>query len=613
MKSLARNFTLAVYVALSVAACLTAADVPPKPQFIKGWGKAIDPKGDCQIKADGDQVVFSVNGAHDLSVELSTPLEAPRILQDIQGDFIAQVKVSGVLRPRAPSTIPTRRPYTGAGLLLWLDEKNYVRLERAAVEVDGQVYDYLGFEQREGGQLDMGQPQQLGLQADAVVIRLERRGTKLYGLASYDRQQWVGYPPLEIKLPEKLQVGVAAVSSSGAPFTPRFSEFEIYQRKSPMSQADARREPNSPEPESDKPSKPTSDNPNAPSIHIAQDAAGKCRIELMIESSSDGVNHDDWSRRFVVQVAAIDEIGDAPAMLGSYQAIVSGVRFTPRYPLQPGLRYRAEYRADDGTTVSKEFHAPDRPPAAATEVAAVYPTAATLPENQLKFYLQFTAAMGRGEAYDHLHLFDETESELDLPFLEIGEELWDPSGKRLTLLLDPARVKRGLKPREEQGPVLEAGRRYTLVIDRRWRDAAGRPLAAEFRKRFSVGLPDETCPEPRRWQLAVPAAGSRTPLAVRLGESLDQALLERMLSVSDSAGRRVPGEVQIGEREATWSFTPEQAWQAGKYRLVADTLLEDLAGNSIARKFEVEASGPARTAAEPERTTIDFTVTTADK
>lgn len=601
MKSLARNFTLAVSVTLSMAACLAAADVPPKPQFIKGWGKAIDPKGDCQIKADGDQVVFSVNGAHDLSVELSTPLDAPRVLQDIQGDFIAQVKVSGVLRPRAPSTIPTRRPYTGAGLLLWLDEKNYVRLERAAMEADGQVYDYLSFEQRKDGQLDMGQPQQLGLQADAVVIRLERRGGKLYGLASYDRQQWVGYPPLEVKLPEKLQLGVAAVSSSGAPFTPRFSEFEVYHRKSPMP------------PESDKPTKPTSDKANVPSIHIAQDAAGKCRIELMIESSSDGVKRDDWSRRFIVDVVTTDETADAPSMLGSYQAIAGGVRFTPRYPLQPGLRYRAEYRAADGTTVSKEFQSSDRPPAAATGVAAVYPTATMLPENQLKFYLHFTAAMGRGEAYDHLHLLDEAGNELDLPFLEVGEELWDPSGTRLTLLLDPARVKRGLKPREEQGPVLEAGRRYTLVIDRRWRDAAGRPLRAEFRKRFSVGPPDETCPEPRRWQLAVPAAGSRTPLAVRLGESLDQALLERMLSVTDSAGRRVPGEVQIGEREATWSFTPEQAWQAGKYRLVADTLLEDLAGNSIARKFEVEASGPARTAAEPERTTIDFTVTTADK
>lgn len=358
---------------------------------------------------------------------------------------------------------------------------------------------------------------------------------------------------------------------------------------------------------------PRSGKANAPSIHIVQDAAGKFRIELMIESSSDGVNRDDWSKRFVVHVVTTDETGDAPAMLGSYQAIVGGVRFTPRYPLQPGLTYQAEYRAADGTTVSKEFQAPDRPPTAATEVAAVYPTAATLPENQLKFYLHFTAAMGRGDAYDHLRLLDEAGSDLDLPFLEIGEELWDPSGKRLTLLLDPARVKRGLKPREEQGPVLEAGRCYTLVIERRWRDAAGRPLGAEFRKRFSVGPPDEACPDPRRWQLSVPAAGSRAPLVVRLGESLDQALLERMLWVTDPAGQRLPGEIQIGDREARWSFIPKQVWQPGNYQLVADTLLEDLAGNSIARKFEVEATGPARRPTGPERAAIKFAVIAAAK
>lgn len=386
-----------------------------------------------------------------------------------------------------------------------------------------------------------------------------------------------------------------------------------HQRKSPMPQAAPGQVPGDSGKEDSKLDKPTSGNVNGASIRFVHDPTGTSFVDLISDSVADRKETDDWSKRFVVHVVATDKTAEVPAMLGSYQAIAGGVRFTPRYPLQPGLRYRAEYRAADGTTVSKEFQSPDRPPTAATEVAAVYPTAATLPENQLKFYLHFTAAMGRGEAYDHLRLLDETGSELDLPFLEIGEELWDPSGKRLTLLLDPARVKRGLKPREEQGPLLEAGRRYTLVVDRRWRDAAGRPLAAEFRKRFSVGPPDEACPDPRRWQLSVPAAGARAALVVRLGESLDQALLERMLWVTDAAGRRLSGEIQIGEREATWSFIPELAWQGGNYHLLADTLLEDLAGNSIARKFEVEASSPARRPREPEQTTIDFAVLTASK
>lgn len=331
------------------------------------------------------------------------------------------------------------------------------------------------------------------------------------------------------------------------------------------------------------------------------------------EPTSTAKTADDWRGRFSVYVVMTGAHGDEPAMLGSYNLIKGGVRFTPRFPLQPGTRYRAVYRAPDGATTTEDFQTPQPPAAPATEVATIYPTASTLPENQLKFYLHFTAPMGRGEAYDHLRLLDETGRDLDLPFLEIGEELWDPSGKRLTLLLDPARVKRGLKPREEQGPVLTAGRSYTLVIDRRWRDATGRPLRAEFHKRFSVGPADEKSPDPRRWQLAPPAAGSRGPLLVRFGETLDQALLERMLWVVDADGQQLPGEMKIGEHEASWSFTPERRWQAGKYQLVADTLLEDLAGNSISRKFEVERSRPAPTPNESKQATIEFIVSARQK
>ena len=85
------------------------------------------------------------------------------------------------------------------------------------------------------------------------------------------------------------------------------------------------------------------------------------------------------------------------------------------------------------------------------------------------------------------------------PFLELDEELWSPDGTRFTLLFDPGRVKRGLKPREELGPVLEAGKSYSLVIDRDWLDASGNSLKAGFRKTFRVGPPDETSPDPKTW------------------------------------------------------------------------------------------------------------------
>jgi hypothetical protein len=47
---------------------------------------------------------------------------------------------------------------------------------------------------------------------------------------------------------------------------------------------------------------------------------------------------------------------------------------------------------------------------------------------------------------------------------------------RLTLFIDPGRIKRGVLPLEEVGPALEEGKRYTLMIDRDLKDGTGNPL-----------------------------------------------------------------------------------------------------------------------------------------
>ena len=141
-------------------------------------------------------------------------------------------------------------------------------------------------------------------------------------------------------------------------------------------------------------------------------------------------------------------------------------------------------------------------PITLTVVESVYPSAEILPENLLRFYLQFSAPMSRGEAYTHIRLLDAAGRAVADPFLELNEELWSGDGRRFTLLFDPGRIKRGLKPREEVGPVLEAGKSYTLVIDRQWPDAQGNPLA----RRVSQVVPGR----PARPGVAV-AAGLENP------------------------------------------------------------------------------------------------------
>jgi hypothetical protein len=48
----------------------------------------------------------------------------------------------------------------------------------------------------------------------------------------------------------------------------------------------------------------------------------------------------------------------------------------------------------------------------------------------------------------------------------------------------------------------------------------------------------------------------------------------------------------VTDGETRWLFTPRQPWAAGAYRLVTDTRLEDLAGNTIGRPFEVDETHP---------------------
>jgi hypothetical protein len=322
------------------------------------------------------------------------------------------------------------------------------------------------------------------------------------------------------------------------------------------------------------------------------------------------LSSSDWSRFFAVHVAQDNPPDASPTpMLGRYSVSDGVLRFHPQFPLQPGLRYRAVFdpaRAPDDVArlltserggpnagadpaaLVAEFVAPKAAPAPAAAVSAVYPSASKLPENQLKFYIHFSAPMSRGGAYEHIHLIDAAGAEVDAPFLELGEELWDPRGTRFTLFFDPGRIKRGLKPREEVGPSIEAGKRYTLVIDADWPDAAGEPLKEPFRKTFDVGPPDERQPDMKAWRVAPPKAGSSDPLVLSFPEPLDRAMLERVVTVLDSAGKLVPGRIEIDAEETRWRFTPASPWQAGTYRIAAQTTLEDLAGNSIGRPFEVD-------------------------
>ena len=112
--------------------------------------------------------------------------------------------------------------------------------------------------------------------------------------------------------------------------------------------------------------------------------------------------------------------------------------------------------------------------------------------------------MGRGEAYTHIHLMDSAGKPIADAFLEIDEELWSSDGRRFTLLFDPAGSSGGSNPSRSSVRSLREGNRYTLQIDRQWRDARGRPLGRDHRVDFRVAGPDRNPPSPGDWTIRPP-------------------------------------------------------------------------------------------------------------
>lgn len=327
-----------------------------------------------------------------------------------------------------------------------------------------------------------------------------------------------------------------------------------------------------------------------------------------LESSAPAI--EDWQRILSVRVAT-DSSRDSSALplLGTYIVATDTLRFRPRFRPADGVSYVASF---DGaalyarvkqsapealarvSTATWRHDAPAEAPS--TVVREIYPTGDAVPMNLLRMYVEFSAPMSSGRSYDFVKLYAEGDSLLEEPFFTAGGavELWDPERTRLTILFDPGRIKRDLKPHEEAGLPLREGKQYRLVIDSSWRDAQGRPLVRSHVKHFQVGAQDRSLVRTSAWRLTSPRPDSRDSLVVTFPEPLDRALLARMLAVRDSAGHAIEGEIVVSDRETRWAFAPRNPWRRHSYALHVDTELEDLAGNNLEKLFDV---APGDTAA----------------
>jgi len=290
-----------------------------------------------------------------------------------------------------------------------------------------------------------------------------------------------------------------------------------------------------------------------------------------------------WPSVFAVYAGMADVL----PVLGTYVVERGTLVFRPQYPLSSGVTYRAVFhQPGQRAAIERTFDGPPRSTTPLTRVARVYPSSDLLPSNELRLYLYFSAPMSRGEAASRIHIFDKDGKELSAVFLP-GQELWDPTGQRLTMTFDPGRIKRGLESNTKMGPPIAEGQRYTLVIDREWPDARSVPLVKAYRKLFRGGPAIRVPPDPKTWRITPARPGTSDPLVVDFGRPMNYPLLQRMLQVSGPRGAIV-GTIVVDRDESEWRFSPREPWAAGAYRLIVDTDLEDLAGNKIGHPFDID-------------------------
>ena len=199
----------------------------PDGKPLEGWGIAIDLANDCKFTPFEKGLKIEIPGTfHDLNPDTSK-LNAPRVLAPVEGDFVISVKVAGEFKAGGKTTNPNPRglPYNGAGILVWSDSDNYIRLERGAFIRAGKVGTTVAFEEREGGY--RGAVHNETSKAGNCYLRMERKGSRIAGAVSFDGNTWSKLKPIDTVWPAKLKVGLLAINTSSEPFTPSFEEFKL--------------------------------------------------------------------------------------------------------------------------------------------------------------------------------------------------------------------------------------------------------------------------------------------------------------------------------------------------------------------------------------------------
>ncbi len=229
---------------------------------------------------------------------------------------------------------------------------------------------------------------------------------------------------------------------------------------------------------------------------------------------------------------------------------------------------------------------------AVPQVVSISPAARSIPANTLRLYVTFDHPARGVVSTRDLRLLDDAGRTIDGAFMDFGQDLWSPDGRRLTVLFDPGRVKRGVEGDGESAAPLQVGHSFTVEVSGK-------------RFHYQVTPAVRTAITPQTWRLAMPKAESREALTATFDREMDDALLRDQLEVEDARGRPQSGQMTVSADGRVWSWRPKHGWRTGDYRLIVGSSLEDVSGNRVGEALDHEVGSPD---AARETVAVPFTI-----
>ena len=266
---------------------------------------------------------------------------------------------------------------------------------------------------------------------------------------------------------------------------------------------------------------------------------------------------------------------------GRYVIQGASLSFTSAFGFEPGQDYVVRIRISGEVERLLPFRVKSQAAQIDAAVTQIFPSGDTLPENVLRFYIHFSTPMTPHVAFDFIKLRDAPGNVDDAAFMRFKQELWNEDRKRLTVLMDPGRIKREVATNLELGPALREGQQYTLSVGGGWPSADGVSVLPAFSKEFTVTAPLRELPNVELWHATSPCRGTTEPLSITFDRPFDRHLLSRGIRVFGADGQVVDGMVYVDGGERTLSFTPNGPWTDANLSVVAAPELEDVAGNNF--------------------------------